>query len=103
MESQQQERVVIRLFAGYRVDAPLKYSLEHSSLWKDSQIDPRGELVLVDRQGVLYLGTYIFSPTISLDKLKCVEDEVRVKVQGYCPNYDYAKLKLEVFSQLFIQ
>lgn len=103
MENRQEERVTIRLFAGYRVDAPLKYALENSSTWKESQIDPRGELALVTRQGTRYLGTYIYSPTISIDKLKIVEDEIHLKIQCYCPAYDYTKLKLEVFSQLFIQ
>lgn len=103
MESQQQERVVIKLFAGYRVTPPLKFSLERSSVWRNSQIDPSGELSLINRQNVEFLGVYINSPAVSLDKLKIIEEQVRAKVEEYCPGFDSAKLKLQVFSQLFIR
>jgi hypothetical protein len=103
MESQQQERTVIKLFAGYRVTPPLKFALEHSSIWKNSQIDPGGELTLVTRQGIEYLGVYANTPAISLDKLHIIDEQVREKIEEYSPGFNLSKLKLQLFSQLFIR
>lgn len=102
MNNETKERLTLRLFAGYKLTPPLRYALDQSKIWKDSRIDPRGELIEVGKQGSDYLGVYISSPSISIDKLKIVEEEIKLKLSKYCPDQDTSKFKLNIFSQLFI-
>lgn len=99
---EKQEQIATRLFAGYLIDSPLQYQLERSEGWKQAQIVPSKELQVVPRQGESYIGVSVNSPTVSIEKLKAIQEEVAAKLTHYCPTYSLEPNKLTLFPQLMI-
>jgi len=103
MEFKIKEQVIVKLFAGCKVDPGLRYQLDRSSKWKNAQFQAHQELVVIPYKGDEFIGTYINSIGISLEKLQLIEDEVRSKIKEYCPKYNDKQIQLQIFSQVFIK
>lgn len=103
MEFKMKDKVIVKLFAGCKVDPGLRHHLDRSGKWKNAKLHPEQELVLIPYQGDEYLGTYISAPGTTVAKLEFVDEEVRRKIKEYCPKYNDKQLVLQIFSQVFVQ
>lgn len=103
MEFKLKEKVTTKLFAGCLVDPGMRHLLDRSKVWKQAKLHPEQELILIPYQGKEYLGTYINTIGITIEKLKLIDEEVRRKVMSYIPKHNPKLLQLSIFSQVFIQ
>ena len=103
MEFKMKEQVIVKLFAGCKIDPGLRHHLDHSSRWKLARLQPEQELIIAPYKGSEYIGIYLSSPAITLEKLKLIDSEVRKKIKEYCPKFNDKLMTIHIFSQVFVK
>lgn len=103
MNTQIESGVKVKLFAGCLINAELKLKLNQSSLWKQAKIElSENDLKDIHYHGKDYIGQFLKNEKTSLSELKEIEGKIIHLIHKYCPEFGSEKIKIIVFSQLFI-
>jgi len=92
-----------RLFAGCLMTSELRMQLNQSSLWKQAKIAPSlQDLIETHFQEKDFIGLFLQSDKIQLEELRQIEKKISQVLKTYCPQFPSEKIKILVFSQVFI-
>jgi hypothetical protein len=104
MNIQVENKVKLRIFIGCIITAELRLQLNTSPLWKQVKIAPAGEneLVITHFNQKEFIGFFLSQDHISLPELKGIETKILQTLMAYCPHFASEKIRILVFSQVFI-
>ncbi|KIC74290.1 hypothetical protein DB42_BH00240 [Neochlamydia sp. EPS4] len=96
--------VNLKIFIGCLITSELRMHLNQSLLWKQNKIAPELNSALreIHFQDKDYIGIYPTTDKISLMALKEIEKEILQLLTTYCPLLPTEKIKILIFSQVFI-
>lgn len=104
MNTQVENKIQFKLFAGCVITSELRLQLDQSPLWKQAKIGPaiQNDLVETHFNEKNYIGLFLTHDQITLSELKLIEDKILHAINAYCPQFASEKIKVLVFSQIFI-
>lgn len=100
-----EKQLLLKLFIGIQINAEIRMHLSHSIAWKEAQIlkdFDSNHLIEVPFHEESYIGKFLPRSTAKISELKISEEEIRQRLQHYCPNLKQEKFKIHLFSQQFI-
>lgn len=99
-----ENQIKCKLFAGYVISSELRLQLNQSSLWKQAKIAPSipHDLEEIHFHQKDYIGHFLTQSCVTLSELKKLEDQISQTLKSYCPHFSSEKIRIIVFSQLFI-
>lgn len=95
----------VKLFVGCLISPEIRHLLRDSSAWKEKSIAWQSEsngLKEIRYENHEYFGKYIESKEVPLPKIKEIEQEIRAILDMHCPEVPTNKIKIVVFSHLFV-
>ena len=105
MKSQEMmSKVKYRLFIGCIISAELRLQLSQSIRWKQAKIvaSTQEDLEETHYHEKDYIGRFLDYSPINLNDLRLTEAKVMQAIKNYCPEYACEKIKIVVFSQVFV-
>jgi len=96
-----QDGIEIRIFLGFLQKSELKMHLSQSREWQCSNSFHEENLIEVHRDKQEYIGIWIKAP-VSYEILKKSEEDVRSRLQLYCPKIKLDAQHLYLFTQIFV-
>lgn len=97
--------MISRIFVGYSLHPELKLQLSQSPHWKQAKImrdSVSDELFETHFQEKDYIGRFLTQDVLTLKELKIIELEIQSRLRKHCPKFPVDKLKICVFTQVFI-
>lgn len=98
-------RILVKVFIGCRFHAELKMFLNQSKAWKEASLIPdphANNLCEVHYQQKDYIGLFLPHEKNTLSELKTYEKLVLDKLKEFCPTLESETLKITIFPQIFI-
>lgn len=104
MNMQVENKIQFRLFVGCLMTSELRLQLDQSHEWKQAKIGPLEENNLVETHfhEKNYIGFFLVNNHVTLSELRQVEDKIFKALNAYCPQFASEKIRVLVFSQIFI-
>lgn len=104
MDTDIKNKIRIKLFVGYPLNAEFKLQLNQSSAWKQAKIHPNNSERLTETyyQEKNYLGYFLEEESLTLPELKNMERKINELVHQYCPNLKLEAHKIYIFPQVFV-
>lgn len=104
MNTQIKNRIEFRLFVGCVITSELKMLLNQSCLWKQAKITQsiKDDLQEVHFNQKDYIGFFLVEDQVPLSALKQIEIKILQTLKSYCPQISSEKIRIRVFSQVFI-
>lgn len=104
MNIQTENKVKLKLFIGCVITSELRLLLNQSPLWKQAKIDPSAQKDLIETHFHQkdYIGLFLIDDKVSLSELKQCEAQILLALKSYCPQFASEKIRIIVFSQIFI-
>lgn len=104
MNIEVENRVKFKLFVGIQISAELRLLLNLSHEWKQAKItSPKGDdLIEAHYHDKDYIGLFLSSEKTCVNELKLIELQIFQKLKNYCPKFSSEKIKILVFSQVFV-
>lgn len=98
------KNIELRVFVGFQINSELRMHLNQSLPWKQAKIHPSStrELVEIHFHQKDYIGQFLSTNPIKLPEIKQIEMKIVQKLNSYCPQFASEKIRLLVFSQVFI-
>lgn len=100
--SETQSALTLKIFVGFSLTSELKMHLYHSIAWKHAQIQKEQELEEVHFHHKVFIGAYIDSKPLTINKLRQFETSLKEKLAAYCPSAGVEQLPICIFPQVFI-
>lgn len=99
-----ENKVRFKLFLGCVITAELRMHLQQSLLWKQAKIGLHDQEDLIETHfnHKDYIGFYHPQDKVSFPNLKEIENHILEKLKSYCPHFPSEKIRILVFSQVFI-
>lgn len=92
-----------RLFVGCVITAELRLQLDQSPVWKQARVAKSSQdLVETHFHEKDYIGLLIDKDNANLNELPPIESKILQALNNYCPDFASEKIKVLVFSQVFI-
>lgn len=94
-----------KLFVGCLMNGELRMHLNGSELWKQAKLQLKGTettLTQTHFEQHDYIGIFSAKNPLTVEELRTLETTLRSQLHLYCPKLDVAKIKLNLFTQLFI-
>jgi hypothetical protein len=105
MNTQTNSCMTSRIFIGYYLHPELKVHLSQSLNWSQSKIvrgDNLNELLETHYHEKEYIGRFLNQDVLTINELKTIEQQIQLRLAEHCPSFPLEKLKVCVFSQVFI-
>ena len=100
---QSENGIEFKLFVGCPINAELRLHLDRSSLWKEAKILQSSEdLIETHFNQKEYIGFFLKQDKPTLSELQEIEMKILQTLKSYCPQFASEKIRILVFSQLFI-
>lgn len=90
-----------RLFLGCELTSELRMHLKQSFSWKEAQMLSKG-LTEAHFEGKNYIGQRLEKNQLTLMEIKSLEKNLKRDLNEHCPNFDAARLKIIVFTEVFV-
>ena len=104
METKIENRVTLKIFIGCPISSEIRLKLNHSLQWKQAKIlADKNSLVETHFQDKDYLGLFLEYQKVPLSELKLTESFLKKTILSYIPDLENEKIKVVLFSQIFIQ
>lgn len=93
-----------RLFIGCLITPELRLQLNQSVSWKQAKIGlpQQDDLVENHYNQKDYIGVFTNGDSISFSELQQTGNRVKESLKSYCPHFSSEKIRILVFSQIFI-
>ena len=96
-------KIEVKMFAGFFLTQDLRRSLYKSSKWKISRVAlSSDDLIEMQNENKNYVGIYLKEPKIAFKSLQQIEESLKKTLQNYLPNTLNHDLHLEIFSKVFV-
>lgn len=104
MNQKIENKIKFKIFIGCVISAELRMHLHQSALWKLAKIGPQDQKKLNETHFNQkdYIGFFLAQDRINLPELKVWESKILEELKAYCPHFPSEKIKVLVFSQVFI-
>jgi hypothetical protein len=103
METQTENKIKFKLFVGCLITSDMRLHLNQSPLWKRAKIiHDQNDLVETHFHDKDYIGLFLPENKINLSELKEIEKQILAIFKEYLPQFSSEKIKILVFSQIFI-
>lgn len=101
---QVEDKIQFKLFVGCVITPELRMQLNQSPLWKQVKIAPSIHAGLNEThyRQKNYIGLFLTQDKINLSELKQIETQITHALKSYCPQFASEKIRILVFSQVFI-
>ena len=94
--------VFVRLFMGFPLTSAFRSQLLHSPTWKNAQLNPLFDLVLIQHEGQEYVGLVLDGDKIPLSDLQKKEIEIKSTLLKQCPQLNLDELSTAIFPQQYV-
>lgn len=104
MITDHENKVKLMLFIGCPLTAELRLQLTQSLEWKQAKINPIAgkDLEETHYQQKDFIGFFVKQEKITIQDLKQIEIQILQRINQYCPHFASEKIRILVFSQIFI-
>jgi hypothetical protein len=105
MKASLDNRVTVKLFTGFLINAELKREFFASDKWRLAEIAWQSQddgLETIPYKGKEYIGKYVENQTLTTKQLRDIEDKIKQQLIHHCPTISDEDLKLCVFPQVFV-
>ncbi len=105
MKASLDNRVTVKLFAGFLINNELKREFFASDKWRLAQIAWQSQengLETIPYKDKEYVGRYIEDRHLTTSRLRDIEEKFKKQLIHHCPTISEKDLKLYVFPQVFI-
>ena len=104
MDDCSEDKIGIKLFAGFLLSSEIRMHLNESPLWKRSSFQDKTEFPLLETHFYHqdYVGIFLEESFLSLSRAHQIEHSLRKLLAQYCVGLSIEGLSIALFPQVFI-